>query len=60
MLNELRQHPEYADLLAYVQAAVDKAAESVVIESKRGTIDDIKFVAGRHAALQELYNNLRG
>lgn len=57
---ELQQHPEWRDFLSWLLDQVDSAEESVVIESKRSDLADIRFAAGRHAALQELFNSLRG
>ena len=58
--DELKQHPEWRDFLSWLLDRVDSAEESVVIESKRGDLSDIRLAAGRHAALQELFNSLRG
>jgi len=57
---ELSQHPEYRELLAYVGRLVDSARDTVVIESQRGDLIDIKYAAGRHAALYDILNSLRG
>lgn len=60
MFNELRQHPEWGDLLAHVSLMVDRAQISVLNEVRRGEIAAAQAAIGRHDALKELLGQLRG
>lgn len=55
---ELRQHPEWPDLLHWLATEVDNARTRVLTESIRGDIESVRYASGQYETLRDVHKVL--
>lgn len=54
----LYEHSQWRDFLLWLKKEVDNAKDRVIVESSRAGVEEIRYAAGKYAALQDLFNAL--
>ncbi len=58
-LDELRQHPEWRNMVAGVKKTLDESATFVLSAAEREPIERVRFLAGQYAGIKAVYDYLR-
>jgi hypothetical protein len=58
--NELRQHPEYAQLVQWLEELAQETAQRIVAQSRYNDLPSLRFESGRYSMCRDILTTLYG